>query len=117
MHRLPDSFLSICDVFLCGVNPSLSILSHLHLSLAAASGFSESQVSNHRELVPRDVQKVLLHAGHLFSDFEFGTAAPGHTSPPLHPPSLVIVVECFHNVYNTYLDKIPICSEIGTLPG
>lgn len=52
-HHLPDSFLSICDVFLCGVNPSLSILSHLHLSLAAAaSGFSEPQVSNPGELVP-----------------------------------------------------------------
>lgn len=74
VHRLPDSFPSICDVFLCGVNPSLSILSHLHVSLAAASGFSEPQVSNHRELV-------------LFSGFSIWISClrtrPSSPSPPI----------------------------------
>lgn len=85
MHRLPDSFLSICDVFLCGVNPSLSILSHLHLSLSAASGFTEPQVSNHKELVPRVVQKLLSHARGLYSASEFGIPVPGTFFLPSHP--------------------------------
>lgn len=107
MHRLPDSFLSICDVFLCGVNPSLSILSHLHLSLSAASGFTEPQVSNHKELVPRVVQKLLSHARGLYSASEFGIPVPGHILPALTPypryAPLVIVAECSHNPYNMSL--------------
>jgi len=87
MHRLPDSFLSICDVFLCGVNPSLSILLHLHLSLAAAPGFSEPQVSNCREPVPHDIQKVFLHE-EIFSVI-LELLLQGHTLPPLYPPSYI----------------------------
>lgn len=87
MHRLPDSFLSICDVFLCGVNPSLFILSHLHLSLAAASVYTEPQVSCHEELMPHDVQEVLFHAGGHSSVSQFGTPVLSHVPPALHPLS------------------------------
>lgn len=84
VHRLPDSFLSICDVFLCDVNPSLFILSHLHLSLAAASVYSEPQVSCHKELMPHDVQKVLFHARGHSSVSDFGTSVLGRVPPALH---------------------------------